>query len=118
VNDGTDEIFISHAWLEFKDKRIDVSLAVTDVRVCPPGQLIILNRVMKSGHEYGYYPEIPEEGLRAHEILRLGGSRELLEHKEKEHAEMSARINDDEAIRAYLDAEPNGFDYNKIRSMI
>lgn len=118
VNDGTDHIFISHAWLEFNDKRTDVSLAITDARMGPPGQLVILDRVMKSGYEYGYYFQIPEEGLRAHEFLRLSGNRERLERKENEHAKMSARVNDDEAIRAYLDAEPNGFDYNKIKSLI
>lgn len=118
VNDGTDEIYISHAWLEFNDKQIDVSLSVADPTLVLAGQLIILDRVMKAGHKYGYFLEIPEAGLRAHETLRLTGSRQLLEHKEKEHAEMCRRVNDDAAIRAYLDAEPNGFDYNKIASFI
>lgn len=118
VNDGTDDIFISHAWLEFNGKRTDVSLAVTDPRIGTAGQLIILDRVLKSGHEYGYFLEIPEVGLRQNEALRLAGMRALLEHKEKEHATMLKRVNDDDAIRSYLDAEPNGFDYQKMATLI
>ncbi len=118
VNDGTDEIYISHAWLEFNDKRIDVSLSVTDPKTGPAGPMIILDRVMKEGHKYVYSLEIPATGLRTHEALRLTGSRDVLERKEKEHAEMCQRVNDDAAIRAYLDAEPSGFNYNKIASFI
>lgn len=118
VNDGTDHIFISHAWLEFNGKRTDVSLAVTDPRIGLAGQLIILDRVFKSGHEYGYFHEIPEVGLKQNEALRLGGSRTLLERKEKEHAAMLKRVDDDDAIRSYLDAEPSGFDYQKMAALI
>lgn len=118
VNDGTDDIFISHAWLEFNGKRIDVSLAITDPRIGVAGQLIILDRVMKAGHEYGYYREVPEAGLKENERLRLTGMRALLESKEKEHEAMCHRVNDDDAIRSYLDAEPNGFDFQKIASLL
>ena len=118
VNDGTDDIYISHAWLEFNQKQVDISLSVADPRIGLAGELIILDRVMKAGHKYGYFLEIPEAGLRAHEMLRLTGSRLLLEHKEQEHAAMCQRVNDDAAIRIYLDAEPNGFDYNKIAALV
>ncbi|MGI2036269.1 hypothetical protein ACRQ1B_28240 [Rhizobium panacihumi] len=118
VNDGTDDIFISHAWLEFNGKRTDVSLAVTDPRIGVAGQLIILDRVFKAGHEYGYFREIPEVGLKKNEELCLSGMRTLLERKEKEHHAMLKRVGDDSAIRAYLDAEPNGFNFEKIASLL
>lgn len=82
VNDGTDDIFISHAWLEFNGKRTDVSLAVTDPRIGVAGQLIILDRVMKVGHEYGYHRKITEAGLKEHQRLRSTATRTLLERKE------------------------------------
>jgi hypothetical protein len=38
INDGTDELLISHAWLEFSGKKTDVSLAVTSrPDINPPG---------------------------------------------------------------------------------
>lgn len=118
VNDGTDDIFVSHAWLEFNGKRIDVSAAVTDPRIGAAGELIILDRVMKAGLRYGYCREIPEEGIRQHELLRMTGTRALLERKEQEHATMVRRVNDDDEILSYLDNEPNGFTLQRIASLI
>lgn len=118
VNDGTDDIFVSHAWLEFDGKRIDVSVAVTDPRIGEAGELIILDRVMKAGFRYGYYLEIPEEGIRQHDLLRMTGTRALLERKELEHAAMVRRVSDDDEILSYLDNEPNGFTFQRISSLI
>jgi hypothetical protein len=118
VNDGTDDIFISHAWLEFNGKRIDVSLAVTDPKIGKAGELLILDRVMKAGHQYGYYFEIPERGIKQHELLKMTSTRALLERKEREHTTMASLVNHDDEIVTYLNNEPNGFDLQTIASLI
>ena len=47
MNDGTDEIMISHAWVELILKKTDVTLAITDGQ--RSGSLLILDRAMSRG---------------------------------------------------------------------
>jgi hypothetical protein len=66
VNDGTDDIMISHAWLDYNGKKTDVTLANTErPDMTPVGQVIVLNRVVRNGHEYTYHLEQSPNGLAA-----------------------------------------------------
>ena len=119
VNDGTDDIMISHAWLEYAGRKTDVSLAVTEhPDVSPAGQLIVLDKVIKPGHKYNYHTQMTPAGLLALQTMRANGHHAIVEHKAAEHLTMVARAKNPDLIRAYLDAEPNGFDYEKITQII
>lgn len=119
VNDGTDDIFISHAWLDYDGKRTDVSLAVTEhPEVSPAGDLIVLDRVIKKGHTYSYHIEMTAAALKSLQTMRLQGHGAIVEHKMDEHMTMIARSRNASLIRPYLDAEPNGFTYNKIAELL
>jgi hypothetical protein len=59
---SNDKIVFGHAWIDVDGKRVDLSLTRT-IRpdLAPPGQLIVLNRVVKAGATYAYHPETTEE---------------------------------------------------------
>lgn len=59
---SNDKIVFGHAWIDVDGKRVDVSLTRT-IRpdLAPPGELIVLDRVMKAGATYAYHPETTEE---------------------------------------------------------
>lgn len=119
VNDGTDDIMMSHAWLDFGGRKTDVSLAVTEhPDVSPAGELIVLDKVIKVGHKYSYHHDMGAAGLRALQSVRASGGQAIVEHKLQEHLLMVARAKDPALIRPYLDAEPNGFDYLKIVKLV
>lgn len=119
INDGTDEVLISHAWLEFGGKKTDVSLAFTSrPEINPPGQLIYLDRVFGRGHAYSYHREMSEAGRAALEEFRIAGNAAMVDHKEREHARMLAMAEDHGRIRTYLDSAPKGMTYEAIVARI
>lgn len=119
INDGTDEVLISHAWLEFSGKKTDVSLAFTSrPEINPPGQLIYLDRVFGQGHVYSYHREMTEAGRAALEEFRINGNATLVDHKEREHSRMLAMAEDPSGIRTYLDSAPEGMTYEEIVARI
>lgn len=119
VNDGTDDVLMSHAWLEFSGKKTDVSLAFTSrPDINPPGQLIYLDRVFGQGQVYSYHREMSETGRAALEKFRIAGNAALVDHKEREHSQMLAMAEDRSRIRAYLDSAPKGMTYEEIVARI
>ncbi|MBL3562852.1 hypothetical protein [Rhodovulum sulfidophilum] len=119
VNDGTDDVLMSHAWLEFRGKKTDVSLSFTSrPEINPPGQLIYLGRVFGKGQVYSYHREMSETGRSALEKLRITYIGALVDHKEREHAQMLAMAEDRSRIRAYLDSDPNGLTYEELVARI
>lgn len=119
INDGTDEVLMSHAWLEFSGKKTDVSLAFTSrPEINPPGQLIYLDRVFGRGQVYSYHREMSEAGRAALEEFRITGNAAMVDHKEREHAGMLAMAEDHGRIRTYLDSAPKGMTYEEIVARI
>ncbi|WP_379862594.1 hypothetical protein [Mameliella alba] len=119
INDGTDEVFMSHAWLDFKDKKTDVSLTFTSrPEINPPGQLIYHDRVFGQGHVYSYHREITQAGRAALEEIRISGGFDMVDQKEREHARMLILAEDRCQIRAYLDSAPKGMTYEEIVARI
>lgn len=119
INDGTDDVLISHAWLEFGGKKTDVSLAFTSrPEINPPGQLIYLDRVFGRGHTYSYHREMSEAGRAALEEFRITRNAAIVEHKEREHAKMLAMVEERGRIRTYLDSAPKGMTYQEIVARI
>jgi len=119
INDGTDDIFMSHAWLAFRNKKTDLSLTMTSrPEINPPGQLIYHDRVFAQGHVYSYHREMSEGGKAALEEIRISSGVEMVEKKEREHARMLKMAEDRSQIRTYLDSAPKGMTYGEIAARI
>ncbi|WP_150428101.1 hypothetical protein [Dechloromonas sp. CZR5] len=90
INDGQWEGAASHAWLEYHGKKTDISLHKTSHPDSqPPGDLIIIDHVVKRGEcAYTYWTDLPaaaEQELRCmrNESQELAG---IVAHKDREHA--------------------------------
>ena len=82
VNDGQWDGATSHAWFEYEGKKIDISLHRTShPEAQPPGDLVILDHVIRRGVvTYQYWVVLPERARRA------------LEQMEEDSPELSALI--------------------------
>lgn len=119
VNDGTDEIMISHAWVEFNSKKTDVSLAITEE--VPPGSLVVLDQPLTQGEcEYSYHLEEPPASRMASEAR--GAKNPLwaaaMIMKDAEHARMQGMVSDRRLIREYLDSAPPGLSFEAITALM
>lgn len=120
VNDGTDDVQMSHAWLEFNAKKIDLTLAQTErPDLNPRGQVLILDEVVKQGQIYSYSrlkteraAKLEKEGL---SNPRVSG---LIVHKAREHQWMASLATSGKAMRRFLDAAPDGVTFKRLRSII
>jgi hypothetical protein len=118
INDGTDEIMISHAWLEYDGKKIDVTLANSEhPDISPSGQVIVLDRVVHGGHTYSYHREQSAEGLAA-ETGMLRESAQVVHMKRAEHIAMLARAEDASVMRALLDAAPDRMTFDMLNAVV
>jgi len=121
VNDGTDDLYASHAWLEFRGQR-------TDLTLCRPmkpelqhrGQLIIHGRVIAEGWaQYTYHLHRPSEGLRVvQQMMADPKARPVVAEQEELHLRMVSVAKDNALIRAYLDAAPDGLTYDHIATAV
>jgi len=111
VNDGEWDGAASHAWLEYHGKKTDISLHKTSQSASqPPGDLIVLDQVVKCGEcTYTYWKELP---LAAEVKLRQMSNSfpevaKLIAHKAKEHARILSLANlPNGAERYFSDAPP------------
>ncbi len=109
VNDGTDDIMISHAWLEFDGRKIDIGLHVVDrPDVTPPGAVIILDEALQPGAaEYSYHLSRPPASIAFVErMLRDPSQANVARRKEAEHEEMLARSRNPDLRDIYLAGAP------------
>lgn len=109
VNDGTDEIMISHAWLEFAAKKTDLTLNVVEHQdVIRPGDVMVLDTVVRPGVlHYSYHRERPTEAMAVvSRMLSDPASANIARHKEIEHEAMLARSRDASLMDAYIAGAP------------
>jgi len=123
VNDGTGPIMVSHAWLEYRGKKIDLTLNITetpDVQI--PGPVLILDMVLVSGQTtYTYHREPSARALAAYaEIYKRvpESMRNILLKKEQEHLLMLSTARSEELMTAFLENAPLGRDYRTIANAI
>jgi hypothetical protein len=115
VNDGTDDIMISHAWIEINSKKTDVTLAVTDRQ--RSGSLLILDRAISRGDcSYSYHTIEPDASRQASERLGVIDPRwkAAMGEKDAEHVQMSNVASDPTLIRKYLDSAPTELSFDAI----
>ncbi len=121
VNDGTDDIMISHAWIEHNGRKVDVTLHLTDPRQSLSGDLIVLDHLLRRGAAtYSYHRDLTPAGLAAYqEMERAGGfPAQLLRHKQAEHRLMSETMLDCDAMARHQASAPPGLHYSDMRSAL
>ena len=110
VNDGSWPGVAPHAWIELGGKKIDISLTRTEHPESQlPGDLLILDRVIRSGTaKYTYYRDVPTEAREF--IARLAREGELppdaAEAQEHEHAYILELSKTRDGIRTYFSRNP------------
>ena len=112
VNDGTDELMISHAWVEYKGTKIDLSLAITEAHAS--GGLIILDQVLIPGQlQYSYHRmDTDASRLRIEaEVAADPRWRSVMERKGAEHALMLELVETRQSRLTYLNNAPDGMDF-------
>lgn len=118
VNDGTWFGMASHAWILLNGKKIDIALALTeDSDAQPSGDLIILDRVVRTGQvRYSYHREQPPESIAyLQKLVREGDlSSEAVAFKDREHAIAQRVAASPEGIAAFLDAAPPDRNYRAL----
>jgi hypothetical protein len=120
VNDGTDDVMISHAWLDYNDKKTDITLANPEYPdITPIGQVIVVDRVVHDGHVYSYHLEQSTKGLAEEALmLRKPRSAEIVNMKRAEHSAMLARARNASAMRAYIDSAPDRMTFEKLKAAV
>jgi len=120
VNDGTDDVVISHAWLDYNGKKTDVTLANSaNADVNPIGQVIVLDRAVRNGHQYSYHLEQSSKGLAAETgMLRDPRAAEVVNHKRAEHSAMLSRATDTSVMRSFLDCAPDRMTFEMIKAAV
>ncbi|WP_199032709.1 hypothetical protein [Ralstonia sp. ASV6] len=100
----------AHAWIESDGKRTDLSLTQTTSNLFPPGDLIILDRVIKKGVvSYAYHPNTTAEIERVLQADGADGVRRLGD------VDRMRRIGaSDVAIDEYFMKAPPGYRYSEV----
>ena len=107
VNDGTDDVVLSDAWIELAGKRTDVTLSITEYDMQLPGELIVLDRTMVAGIQYSYLREVAEAERQHWKATReVPTIRAIIETNEAEHQAMFEMICESASRRSYLDEAP------------
>lgn len=121
VNDGTDDIMTSHAWLEFDGMKVDLGLYVMDrPDVTLPGAVIILDETLLPGAaEYSYHLSRPAASIAVvNQMLRDPFTARVARWKEAEHEEMLARSRDRDLRDIYLAGAPAQSSFASMTSVL
>jgi hypothetical protein len=122
VNDGQWDGATSHAWVEYEGKKIDISLAKTShPEEQPPGNLIILDHVVKRGlGSYHYWPTLPEKAATALEEMRATSAElsEVIAHKEKEHQKIFALSIAPDGVAQFYQKAPQNMNYDALARIV
>ena len=125
INDG-DDIFISHAWLEMRRKKVDLMAERPMHEESNRGPTIILDHVFKgsSNVSYSYHLQKTPAALAVDAAMAADNPayRDMLRIKDAEHAKVAAAIESDSAKDAFLDEcahrSGDGYTYDRIRATI
>ncbi len=121
VNDGTDDIMTSHAWLEFDGMKVDIGLHVMDrPDITLPGAVIILDDRLRPGAvEYSYHLSRPPASMAViDQMLRDPATAHVARWKEAEHVDMLARSHDPDLRDNYLAGAPAQSSFASMTSVL
>lgn len=120
VNDGTDEIMVSHAWIELGGRKTDLTLGRTerpDLNL--PGDVLILDYPFRPGHGHTYHLEPTPEALAVEKRwLKEPDAAVLIKHKAAEHKRMIRLSKNPNEMRVFLDSAPDGLTFARLTSII
>lgn len=119
VNDGTDDIMISHAWLEHAGLKTDLTIHRTEAHQFQ-GPLLVCDQVLSSGNAtYTYYRQRTQAGLvEDMRMLADPGLAAIASHKAEEHQVMLVRAKNPVLMKAYLDSAPEDQGYEAMASVL
>jgi hypothetical protein len=114
VNDGTDDVFASHAWYEFRGKMTDLAISrPLNPHLQRPGPVTIHGLEIRPGWTWTYHREEPPEGRAALEALLARPEMAPRVQEELARRQRMAMIATDlDMIRDYLDRADNGLTYD------
>jgi len=120
VNDGTDDLYISHAWLEYEGKKTDLTLARAErPELNPRGDILIQDFPFRRARHYSYHAAKSEAAIAVERRwLKDPQSAGIVRQKAVEHKAMEERARSAEEMRSFLDRAPDGFTYDRIKSLI
>lgn len=111
---------ISHAWLELNDRKIDVTLHLTeypDIQL--PGALLILDKPLLKGRvEYSYHKAMTAAGYAESQRLAREGSRRLVSQKDAEHVSMLECMKGTGRMKGHQAKAPPGLRYDDMRAVL
>lgn len=122
INDGTWDGGASHAWIEYEEKKVDVSLTKTShPDVQPPGDMILLDHVFQKGEAtYTYWNELPEEV--AAKLTKMAETDPhisfLMAHKDKEHERIKLLSLTQEGVDEYFRQIPEANRYEALARLV
>ncbi|MEG3159347.1 hypothetical protein U1763_02420 [Sphingomonas sp. LB2R24] len=113
VNDGTDDIMVSHAWLELDGLKTDITLHFTQhPEIQLPGALLVMDRPLLAGRvEHSYHREMNDAGRAENARLSRSEARHVLQRKAVEHAFMVKCMTDPDLMDAHQAGAPPGLRY-------
>ena len=121
VNDGTDDIMISHAWLDYQGLKTDLTLNIVEQNgAVQPGGLLVLDQEIKAGTlRYSYHLDRTIEGMiAAQQMINDPATAPVALHKEEEHRLMLACSKNGELMDAYIAAAPPPLSYSAITASL
>ena len=118
VNDGTDDVFISHAWLEYNNKKTDLTLTNVTSGLSR-GALLILDKKFQDHRmtDYTYHLQMTDEAKAEIQNIIENGGQAIVFRKEKEHNFMLDICESTDKIIEFLNTEPRGINYEKLLSI-
>ena len=122
VNDGTDNLMISHGWLEYRGRKVDVAISNPNYGQ-QPGPLLILDYKFQQHNSSDYSYDRTRGSLGDQAIEELLASeypqvRMMAEQKEAEHAFMTKIADSEDRIVDYLDNAPAGMTYDRFLKIL
>ena len=120
VNDGTDNLFPSHAWYELDGRITDLAISrPLNVDTQRRGPLLILGHEMQGGWPWTYHAERNLEGAQiVEELLADSRTRGEVAEMEEIHRRMVETSKRDDLIRVYLDGAPDGLTYDVLADRV
>jgi hypothetical protein len=121
VNDGTDDIYMSHGWLEHEGLKTDLTLYLTehpDVQLA--GNLLVADQVLRPGAAtHTYHRQRPVVGLRKEmDMMNDPDLAPIVAHKAQEHLSMVARAKNRTLLDAYLNMAPKELSYEAMTAAL
>jgi hypothetical protein len=120
VNDGTDDVFVSHAWLDYAGKKTDLALGRAErPHLNPPGDILILDFPFRRAGKYTYHLTKSAAAIAVEkEWLNDPRGAGVVRNKAAEHEAMERRASNPQDMRGFLDLAPDGLTYSRIASII